>query len=250
MIDVSIHDRVALLRINRPEKLNALTLSMLRELEGGLRRFGTGADADAIVITGAGRAFCAGDDLKMTEGLDAAGFRALIAAFQALTLGVLQSKILVIGALNGLVVGGAAEWTLCFDARIGCKATEYLFPENNVGLTVTNGASYLLPRLLGGRALSTVLRSVRITCDECVRLGLIDPVVDTPEQVVPKAVELARQWTRPGTPTSFHLKLLRPNQSEMEKAIRHETTVAEEVWERGLPQVAIRSFFSTKERDL
>jgi enoyl-CoA hydratase len=123
----------------------------------GARRFGTGADADAIVITGAGRAFCAGDDLKMTEGLDAAGFRALIAAFQALTLVVLQPKILVIGALNGLVVGGAAEWTLSFDARIGCKATEYLFPENNVGLTVTNGASYLLPRLLGGRALSTRL---------------------------------------------------------------------------------------------
>jgi enoyl-CoA hydratase len=241
-------DDVVVLRLNRPDKLNALTIEMLRDIAKALRSFGHGSGAKPIVITGEGRAFSAGDDLKMTEDLDAAGFADLIDSFQALTFAVLETDAVVIAALNGLVVGGAAEWVLSCDARVGCRETYFLFPENRVGLTISNGSTYLLPRLLGNRALPIVLNGEKVLADEAARLGLIDVLADTPEATVGKAIELARKWSRPGLSTALHLKLLRPPIVEIEKAITRETEVAEEVWKRDLARTAIGRFYSGKDR--
>jgi enoyl-CoA hydratase len=244
MVDVRVDDDVTILRLNRPEKLNALTIEMLKDVAKALRSFGHGADANPIVITGEGRAFSAGDDLKMTEDLDDAGFMDLIDSFQALTFAVLETDVVVIAALNGLVVGGAAEWVLSCDARVGCPATYFLFPENGVGLTISNGSTYLLPRLLGNRALPIVLDGEKIHADEAARFGLIDYLVDSPQETLTKAAELAIKWSRSGLSTTFHLKLLRPPMNEVEKAITRETELAEEVWKRDLARTGIGRFYS------
>jgi enoyl-CoA hydratase len=248
LVDVRLDGDIAVLRLNRPDKLNALTIDMLLDVGEGLRSFGDRSKAAAIVITGEGRAFSAGDDLKMTEDLDDSGFGDLIRSFQALTLAVLGSEVPVIAALNGLVVGGAAEWVLACDARVGCSATYFLFPENGVGLTISNASTYLLPRLLGGRALPIVLSGERIQSEEAHRLGLIDYLEDQPADAVRKAVELARAWSRPGLTTALHIKMLRPPIAEIQAAIERENEFAAEVWKRDLARTGIGRFYSGRNR--
>lgn len=240
LIDRAIAGGAAILTINRPDKLNALTPDMLSEL--GDRLEAASREAAGVVVTGAGRAFSAGDDLPATENLDAGGFEDLLARFQELTRIVLRSEVPIVAALNGIAVGGAAEFTLCCDARVGWSGSDYLFPENTVGLTISNASSYLLPRLLGGRALPLVLEGRRISGEEARDLGIIDTMVDGPDDVLPRAVELLEAWHRNGLATPYHLRLLRPPLDEVERAIERENDMAREAWQAGTAQEGIRRF--------
>ena len=154
---------VALLRLDRPAKLNALTPAMLPAIAERIR--GLAAESAGLVLTGTGRAFSAGDDLDATADLDRGGFEAVIAGFQDMTRAVLDTEVPVVAALNGLAVGGAAELTLACDARVGGPEAAFFFPENGIGLTISNGSTYLLPRILGTRALPLVLAGGRIDAD-------------------------------------------------------------------------------------
>src|SRR5688572_20661500 len=152
LIEASVEDGMAVLLMNRPDKLNALSVPMLKDIGEGIRRYSGGEEASALILTGAGRAFSAGDDLPATEDLSRDDFEDLLSSFQELTKLVLQARVPVVAALNGIAVGGAAELTLACDARVGHSGSDYLFPENDVGLTISNGSTYLLPRMIGGRA--------------------------------------------------------------------------------------------------
>jgi enoyl-CoA hydratase len=240
-------DGVAVVTMDRPEKLNALSLAMLRDLGTALRELGAPEDGvDGIVLTGAGRAFSAGDDLPATDDLRGSDFEALIEHFQELTRAVLASEVPVVAALNGIAVGGAAELALACDARVGFPGSDYLFPENEVGLTISNGASALLPRFLGSRALPIVLSSRRIPGAEAIALGLVDVTVEAADDVLPAAVALVRGWADRGLATRWHLRLLRPSVDEVEAAIAREDDVAREVWASGAPHEGIRRFLAER----
>lgn len=183
---------------------------MLEDVAAALNWLGGGDDAAAIVVTGAGRAFSAGDDLPATESLSRVAFEHLLRGFQELTRAVLSSHVPVVAALNGIAVGGAAEFTLACDARVGYPGAAFLFPENDVGLTISNASTYLLPRLVGSRALPLILDARRIEGTEAHQLGLIDHLVETKEEVVPKALAVAGRWVERGLATAFHLKMLPP----------------------------------------
>ena len=241
-VEIGRQGRIAVLLFNRPEQLNALSLPMLEDVGSALQTLGTGEDCDGVVITGAGRAWSAGDDLPGTEHLQRSDFDRLITLFQELTRGVLLSRVPVVAALNGIAVGGAAELTLACDARVGHPGSDYLFPENNVGLTISNASTYLLPRLVGSRALPLVLDGTRISGDRARELGLIDVFVDTQDEVLPAAVALLERWSDRGLATRFHLRMLRPPMAEVEAAIAVENEVAAEVWESGIPVEGIRRF--------
>jgi enoyl-CoA hydratase/carnithine racemase len=247
-IHVETTDGVAVVVMDRPEKLNALSVPMLRDLGEALREAGRpGTDATGIVLTGAGRAFSAGDDLPATEALDAETFEGLIEHFQALTRIVLASEVPVVAALNGIAVGGAAELALVCDARVGFAGSDWLFPENDVGLTISNGASAMLPRFLGSRALPIVLSARRIPGEEARSLGLIDEWVDSADEVRPAAVALVRRWADRGLATRWHLRLLRPSLDEIDAAIAREDDMAREVWASGAPREGIRRFLAGRE---
>jgi enoyl-CoA hydratase len=242
-VEVEFDDEIAMIRFNRPEKLNALSVPMLEDVGTALRALGTGG-ASGIVITGAGRAFSAGDDLPATEELSRADFDVLLARFQALTLAVLESEVPVVAALNGIAVGGAAELTLACDARVGHFGSDYLFPENNVGLTISNGSTYLLPRAIGSRALPLVLDGRRIPGPEAQELGLIDYYVSNAGEVVPDAVDLVRRWVDRGLATKFHLQLLRPDIDKVRAAIERENAIGAEAWETGIAVEGIKRFMT------
>jgi enoyl-CoA hydratase len=228
---------VALLRLDRPAKLNALTPAMLPAIAERIR--GLAAESAGLVLTGTGRAFSAGDDLDATADLDRGGFEAVIAGFQDMTRAVLDTEVPVVAALNGLAVGGAAELTLACDARVGGPEADFFFPENGIGLTISNGSTYLLPRILGTRALPLVLAGGRIDAAEGLRVGLLTEIADDPTQ---RAVDMVGAWAAEGHATRWHLRLMRPDPTVVEAAMARETVAAMEVFDAGIATAGAAAF--------
>jgi enoyl-CoA hydratase len=229
-----------LITLRRPDKLNALTVEMLHDLAAAIES--EAATSRGIVLTGQGRAFSAGDDLVATQDVTTESFGEVLTRFQEITRVILRAETPVVAALNGIAVGGAAEVTLVCDARIGWSGSDYLFPENNVGLTISNASTSLLPRLLGPRALPIVLDGRRISGTEAYGLGLLDYFVDSSVDVVPKALEVLDRWINRGLATRFHLKLMRPPVDEIERAIERENSIGMEAWVAGTGRAGIARF--------
>ncbi|GAA5067353.1 enoyl-CoA hydratase [Thermocatellispora tengchongensis] len=245
-ITTRVRDDVAVVTLHRPDKLNALTTEMRRELAAIVRHFGDGSRADGIVVTGSGRAFSAGEDLRQAAELLPGGFVEEVEVFHDMTRAVLETRVPVVAAVNGIAVGGAFEWTLCFDARIGSPAAEFFLPENGIGLPVSNAAGLLLPRLTGGgRALRLVLDTARLGAEEAVAAGLLDEIVPA-DGLVDAAVGLVRRWSRPGSATAVHLALLRPSLEDVERAFAAETRAAGQVDESGLARSGVNAFLSRR----
>ncbi|WP_336207605.1 enoyl-CoA hydratase/isomerase family protein [Nonomuraea sp. LPB2021202275-12-8] len=243
MIDVTVRDEVAVVTLQRPEKLNALTADMRRRLAAAVRAHGDGETARGIVVTGTGRAFSAGEDINEAVGQS---LLEEVELFHDLTRAVLETRVPVVAAVNGLAVGGAAEWTLCFDARLGTPQTEYFLPENHIGLSISNASSLLLPRLVGGgRALRLVLDSARLSAAEARSIGLLDDIVE-PDALLETAVALVHRWTVPGTATTVHLDLLRPSLEEVERAFAVETKAARHVEDAGIAQAGMARFVNRR----
>jgi len=238
-VDVADAGGAAVITLNRPEKLNALTVPMLRDIAGALDAV---SSAKGVVLTGAGRAFSAGDDLPATEDLGPETFDELLENFQDITRRILRTLAPVVACLNGIAVGGAAEMILACDARIGWERSDFMFPENTVGLTISNASTYLLPRLLGPRALPIVLDGRRIPGSEARDLGLIDYFVDSAEEILPKALSVLDEWTTRGLATRFHIELLRPRLDDIELAIERENAIGRRAWDAGTAREGIARF--------
>ncbi len=244
-IDVAIVRDVAVLTLDRPDKLNALTVAMRLRLATLVRELGTGESVRGIVLTGRGRAFSAGEDLKQAPTTEAEVHEAF-ESFHDVTRAILQTRVPVVAAVNGIAVGGASEITLCCDARIGTPATEYFQPENARGLTISNATSLLLRRLVGNHAMRMVLGSPRIPAAEALRIGLLDEVVE-PDQLLERAVDTVHAWTPEGNTTALHLALLRPLAAEVEAAFEREDHAAHEAWASGLLTAGVAGFWNTRE---
>jgi len=242
-IDTAVQDAVAVVTLRRPDKLNALTADACRELAAILRHFGGGDSVRGIVLTGTGRAFSAGLDLREAAELPPDSLTSHIELFHDITRAALATRVPVVAALNGIAVGGACELTLCFDARIGTPAAEYFLPENTIGLTISNAASVLLPRLVGHRAVRLVLESARIGAADALAMGLLDEIVDQ-AALVETAIGLVHRWTPPGGATAEHLALLRPPMAEIERAMAAETEATRATEADGLSRAGINRFLS------
>lgn len=243
-VDVHIDDDVAVLTLNRPAKLNALDVATRVLLAQTIRDFGTGDLVRGIVLTGTGRAFSAGEDLQ-TPPTTYDKVREAVATFHDITRAILETKIPVVAAVNGIAVGGASEITLCCDGRIGSTAAEYFQPENHRGIIISNASSFLMSRLVGNHAMRIVLGSQRIGADEALRIGLLDEIV-APETLVGRAVEVVRQWNSDPRITALHLGLLRPRPEDIEAAFAREDDAARQAWESGAFTEGIEGFWTSK----
>ena len=242
---VDVRDGIAVLTINRPGRLNALDSPTRILLAERLRQLGSGDDAEAVIVTGAGRAFCVGDDLTtlLTEVTDRQAAVRTINEFHDLTRAVMQSRVPMAAAVNGPALGGAFEWLLSFDWRVGCPATVLTAPENLVGLTISNAGSYLLGHMLRAADVSrVVLDCEAIDAAEAHALGLLDLLVDA--DVVTAAELHLRSWTRPGSATRHHLAMIRPDPDLLEAAMERETEAFALAWDEGLVTQAVRNFTS------
>ncbi|AGM07316.1 AMP-binding protein [Amycolatopsis keratiniphila] len=243
-LDVGVVRDVAVVTLRRPEKLNAMDVATRLRLASVIREFGTGERVRGIVLTGEGRAFSAGEDLLSAPSTEAE-MREAFASFHDITRAILETRVPVIAAVNGIAVGGASEITLCCDARIGTSATEYFQPENGRGITISNASSVLLRRLVGNHATRLILGSPRVPAGEALRIGLLDEIVE-PAALIDRAVDTVIDWTPEGNTTALHLALLRPRAEDVEAAFTREDLAAAEAWASGVLRAGIEGFLSTR----
>lgn len=244
-IQVFAQRDVAIIKIDRVEKLNALTQEMRVQIAEHIRAYGVAGASRGIVITGTGTAFSAGEDLREAGVQGQAELMQAVETFHDITRAILESEVPVVAAVNGLAVGGASEVTMSCDARIGTHHSAFMLPENRIGLTISNGSSMFLHRLLGQAARRIVLESPRVEATEALEIGLLDAVVDE-ESLLDASVDLAHRWNPQGGATSQHLRLLRPTLAQFEEAVARENLVAAEAWEKGIIQAGLERFWAAK----
>jgi len=187
---VEIAGAIGTVTLNRPEKLNALDRVLCDELRAALAMLTNSDVVRVIVITGAGRAFCAGADLGV---LDAEG-SALVAAGKAVALALRAAPQPVLAAVNGPAAGGGANLALACDYRIASDQASIGQVFHKLGLVPDWGGSFFLPRLVGtSRALELVWSARMVSAAEALTLGLFDQVVPHAD-LSAAARSLAQQW--------------------------------------------------------
>jgi len=187
---VEIAGGVGTLTLNRPEKLNAFDRALCDELTDALRMLAQSDGVRAIVITGAGRAFCAGADLAVLE----ADGPALVAAGKDVALAIRGAPQPVLAVVNGPAAGGGANLALACDYRIASDQASIGQVFHKLGLVPDWGGSFFLPRLVGtSKALELVWSARMVSAVEALVLGLFDRVVPH-AQLATEARRLAELW--------------------------------------------------------
>ncbi len=180
------------LTLRRVEALNALSTALCRDVVAALARVDQDPGARVLILTGEGRAFCAGADLKEREGATPEAIWAHNRAIFQIPLELERLPVPTIAAVNGLALGGGCEIALGCDLRWAAATAEFGCPEVTRGIIPAAGGTQRLPRLVGlSRAMALILTGRRISAQEAHRIGLADAVVP-PEDLLPSVREAAR----------------------------------------------------------
>jgi enoyl-CoA hydratase len=170
---------VAVVTLNRPDALNALSIPLLTDLDQALTMLAADVAVRAVVITGAGdKAFAAGADIRELAALSAIDAGAHAAFGQRVLTHLEQFSKPVIAAINGFALGGGCELALSCSLRVASETARLGQPEINLGIIPGFGGTQRLPRLIGrGRALDLLLTGRLVTAREALELGLVNRVV-------------------------------------------------------------------------
>ncbi|MFW6093631.1 MAG: crotonase/enoyl-CoA hydratase family protein [Pseudomonadota bacterium] len=197
-IRYDVEDGIATLTLSRPEKLNAFTGEMLQEMVDAFDRVDADDDVRAVIVTGEGRAFCAGADLSSGGNtFDADGRGDRPSGLQPdgggqLTLRIYELKKPIIAAINGPAVGVGVTMTLPMDIRIAADSAKFGFVFAQRGIVPEACSSYFLPRVVGiNRALEWCYSGRVFPASEALEHGLVRSLHDK-EQLLPAAREIAR----------------------------------------------------------
>lgn len=187
---VGIAGGIATLTLHRPDKLNALDVELCEDLIAALETVSGSREVRVIVITGAGRGFCAGADLKV---LGPQGNQLVEGGVRIATL-IRNAPQPVIAAVNGAAAGGGANLALACDYRIASDQAKIGQVFHKLGLGVDWGGSFFLPRSVGtARALELVWSARMVAAAEALALGLFQEVVAA-DRLMPRVLELAALW--------------------------------------------------------
>jgi 2-(1,2-epoxy-1,2-dihydrophenyl)acetyl-CoA isomerase len=183
LVEVDAEAGVATVTLNRPDALNSLTVPMKQALLAAFRRLERDASVRAVVLTGAGRAFCAGQDLRERLEPDAAPlgvevrerYNPIIRAMRGLPKPI-------VGAINGVAAGAGASLAMACDIRLASDAATFSLAFGRVGLVPDSGATWFLPRLVGAtRAVELALLNDPVSAADAVRFGLAGRMVPAAE---------------------------------------------------------------------
>jgi len=196
---------VGIITLNRPERLNAINPDLLNGLINQLNVAREDEDVVSVILTGAGRSFCAGEDLKETKsGKSLSQWTKEIDALQETQRVILKLGKPLIAAIRGYAVGGGLEFALSCDIRIAAQDAKFGFPETGVGLTVTGAGTKLISQLVGlGKAKELVFTGEIIDAQQALQIGLVNRVV--PEnQLLEAALDVCERIGR-NSPLSLKL---------------------------------------------
>jgi enoyl-CoA hydratase/carnithine racemase len=207
-----VEDRVATITLHRPEKLNAQTGQMTAELHQAFAGAESDDDVRAVIVTGAGRAFCAGSDMSAgpreplpgdaPQPEDSATPMASGDGTASITMRLYDFPKPVIAAINGAAVGFGVSSTLAMDIRIASTAGRFGFVYSQRGIAPESASSWFLPRIVGiEQALSWMYSGKVFGADEALAGGLVSEVVD-PEDLLERAQEIAAEIATLTSPVS------------------------------------------------
>jgi len=214
-IDYRVTDRIAIVTLNRPDQLNAWTAVMGQEVRTAMEQAKADDNVRVIVLTGAGRGFCAGADMKLLSNIGTAGgsTEAAYAPIDANSRPDFQHKNTyfpaipkpIIAAINGPCAGLGMCFALFCDMRFAAQEAVFTTAFARRGLIAEHGMSWTLPRLIGLSAATDLLMSGRkVTADEALRLGLVDRTYPTAE-LLSSVMAYARELAELSSPRSLRV---------------------------------------------
>jgi enoyl-CoA hydratase/carnithine racemase len=220
---------IAMATFNRPDALNAFRNGMLHEFEQILKDVRQDKNLHVLILTGKGRAFSAGRDLKdlafLYEATSSSDqLRQEVQLLANITKQLTQIPKVVIAAINGLAVGIGVEFALACDIRMASEQASFGFPEVKRALFVTNGVMYFLPKLVGlGRAKDWLLTGEKISAQEAREAGLVTAVL--PADTLMKSVINKSEIIAANAPRSIRLTkeaFQQTNEMDLESVLRLE----------------------------
>ena len=199
-------DKIGLIRLNRPKVLNAMNLQRWMEVLDVLAKAKQDDTVKALIITGAGRAFSTGADLKDSKDRSIEDYRMYLESLQQASRKVLRFEKPTIAAINGYALGSGYELALACDIRIAANEALIGSPEAKVTSSVTGGAFRLVQNLVGpGKARELLFTAQNITGIEAERIGLVNKAVPL-DALIDEAVDIARKIA---ANSSFSLKVIK-----------------------------------------
>ncbi|WP_379968323.1 enoyl-CoA hydratase [Ectobacillus sp. sgz5001026] len=185
-------EHIVTIILNRPKQANALSLSLLEELQEVWNQIRENTDIRVVIITGAGeKAFCAGADLKERMGMNEAEVRQAVTLIRETINQLEQLPQPVIAAINGTALGGGTELCLACDIRVAAETATLGLTETSLAIIPGAGGTQRLPRLVGlGRAKELIYTARRITGVEAKEYGLVEFTANK-EDLLTKAYEIA-----------------------------------------------------------
>jgi len=186
---------VATVTLNRPESMNSLSLALKEALLAELTELARDDSVRAVVLTGSGRGFCVGQDLRehveLLEADDPAPLSTVVQHYNPIVSALATMPKPVIAAVNGMAAGAGAGLAFACDIRLASNKAGFLIAFANVGLTLDSGVSWTLPRLIGtARATALCLLAEPVDAEAALEMGLVSAVVE-PERLLPATEELA-----------------------------------------------------------
>ena len=254
-VRVEIVDGVGTLTLNRPEKLNAFIGEMRTEIARGVEALGADDAVRAVIITGAGRAFCAGADVKYmtrlieTQALDEA--LALVEGGREVATAIRAMPKPVIAAINGPAAGGGANLALACDLRLASETATIGQTFNRIGLHPDWGGTYVVPRLVGpARAAELFFFAEMIPAAEAERMGLVNRVVPA-DELMPLAREWARRLARkPALPLRLAKEAIRRSlAASFEEMLDYETAAQRACFASDDALEGVRAFVEKRKPD-
>lgn len=218
------HDGVLTLTLGRPEALNALDRALKSELLAAFRAVARNSSVRAVVLTGAGRAFCAGQDLREAGVTGSAIGREVRERYIPLVLAIARLEKPVVAAVNGVAAGAGLALALACDLRLAAETASFLCAFGRVGLVADSGVSWFLPRLIGpARAAQMILGAEAVNAATAEQIGLVERVVPS-ASVLGEAQALAARLAQ-GAPLAMGLAkraLAAAQESTLEAALEFE----------------------------
>jgi 2-(1,2-epoxy-1,2-dihydrophenyl)acetyl-CoA isomerase len=178
-----VSDRIATITLDRPDALNSLTVPLKQELLAALKTAARNREVRVVVLTGTGRAFCAGQDLRERLEPDAAPLAVEVRErYNPIVRAMVELNKPIIGAINGVAAGAGASLAFACDVRIAAETASFVLGFGRVGLVPDSGATWLLPRLIGAsKAIELALTNDPLSAADAERIGLVSRVVPRDE---------------------------------------------------------------------
>ena len=251
-IDVKSEAGIVTITLSRPEKLNALVGHMRRDLAEALEHAGSDRSARVVIITGAGRAFCAGGDVafmaELAERHDTEEFARLLGAARRVILAIRQMTKPVIGVINGPASGAGCNLAFACDLRIASTDATFTQSFVKVGLHPDWGGTFFLPKLVTpNKACEMFFLGESISAEEALRLGIVNQLV-APDELEAATQALAERL-RAAPPVSIAAAkqaVYMSESADLEEMLRYETEAQMRCFESDDGHEGIRAFLQKR----